>query len=333
MAQLFSSIEEFKIFVGGAVDNNEAMLESLSPDITAAIDSHIRNWLGDELTEELLDAYPDATGPLSTLTEKVQAAVAPLALSYAPDTKGVSFSENGFTRPENGTFQYQDNNYKAAFLTRGYEAIELMLKYLDANSADFTTWSEKDRHRSLILNYASDFRRVSSQKISRYTFESLLPLIGEAEYFAVEKLLPTQFFARLKYASDLDASEKTVVLHLKAIIANFTIAEATRRNRVKIVGTDLVQISGKEGDKAAKDSDLERTATWTNLAADRHVMKLKDYLTRHRAEFPLCFHESVGGTNTNTDAWGYMPPPATPEEIDNLEQLIIKAHSRRVVSL
>ena len=155
------------------------------------------------------------------------------------------------------------------------------------------------------------------------------------EYLAVEKLLPTLFFNRLKYANDLDASEQTVVRHIKNIIANFTIVEATRRNRIKIVGAELVQM-GNSRDNAAKTADahdLERTATFTNLAGDHHVSKLLDYLNRHRAAFPLCYHTDAGGENSQTDAFGYVPPPATPEEIKNLRQLIEAAKSRRVVGL
>jgi hypothetical protein len=337
MAQLFSNIEEFRAS-GGAVDNDEAMLESIEADIDAAINEHLRPWLGDDLTDSMIDAYPDAVAPLSILTTKVQVALAPLSLFHAAKTKNIRFNTAGLVRPENVPFRYQENDYKEEMLVRGYESIELLLKYLDKNAASFTNWDKKNKHRSLFLRYASDFRDASSHRLSRWTFENLRAIIDDVEFYAIEKLLPKQFFNRLKTGMGLTDKEKEVVRLIHKVIANFTIEEAVRRNRVQINGGNIFNVSetSEQASQTRRTADplsIERTATYQNLAADRNVARLRAFIEANKDGLGLCFHVSVNGLNADTDAWGYVPPPKTDIEIQTAYEVIELMKQRRVVSL
>lgn len=338
MALLFNNITTFRQFIGGAVDNDEAMLSNIASDIEAAINEHIRPWVGDVLTDALIAAYPGASSPLSILTAKVQAVAAPLSLYHAAKTKNVRFSTSGLTRPENVPFRYQETDFKEEMQVRGYESLELMLKYLDTNAASFATWDKKDKHRSLFLRYASDFRDASSYRISRWTFENIRAIIDDVEFFAIEKLLPVQFFNRLKTGSTLTVKEKEAIRLILKIVASFSIEEAVRRNRVQVNGGNIFNVE-QIGDQAsstkrtAEPLSIERTATFQNLAADRNVKRLKNYLESNKADFPLCFHEDAGGTNEDTDAWGYVPPEPTIEETQAAYDAILLLQKRRVVSL
>lgn len=337
MAQLFSNIEEFRAN-GGAVDNDEAMLESIEADIEAAMNEHLRPWLGDDLTDELIDTYPDADAPLSVLTGKVQTALAPLSLFHAAKTKNIRFNTAGLVRPENVPFRYQENDYKEEMLVRGYESIELLLKYLDKNTAEFSNWDKKDKHRSLFLRYASDFRDASSYRISRWTFENLRAIVDDVEFFAIEKILPKQFLNRLKAGVELNGMEKEVVRLIYKVVANFTIEEAVRRNRVQINGGNVFSVSetsdqASQTRRAADPLSIERAATYQNLAADRNVSRLRSFIEANKVNLGLCYHVSVNGINGDTDAWGYTPPPKTDKEIQEAYAAVELMKERRVVSL
>ncbi len=338
MAQLFTNITDFKSIVGGAVDNDAEIFASIEPDIEAAINEHLRPWVGDALTDQMIAAHPTSTAPLSILIKKAQATVAPLALAVATLTKNIRFSNAGLVRPENVPFRYQENNYRDEMLMRGYEALELLLKYLDANASSFTNWDKKDKHRSLFLKYASDFRDASSHRLSRFTFEHLRPIVDEVEFFAIEKLLPKLFFSRLKTGASLTPKEKEAIRLIQKVVANFTIEEAVRRNRVQVNGGNIFTVErtreqGADTLLVPEFSNLERVATFQNLAADRNVTRLKDYFYANISDFPLCFHTNLNGINANIDAWGYVPPPPTVEEKQAAYDALLLQQQRRVVSL
>lgn len=345
MAALFHSIEELKSCVSGAVDNDDDFLESIESDINDAALVHICPWLGNALYDYIVSIYPDAD-PLSkeaVLTEKIQRALAPLALYHASKTKGVRFGTHGMSQNENVPFRYKENDYREAMLNSGYEYIELLLKYLEANAQYFTEgtyidkpWEGKQRHLSRILRYSLEFRQVSSYRISRYTFEFLLPMIEEVEFHGIEKNLPKQFLDKLKTNLE-NEDEKHAIWLIKMLIAELVVVEALRRQLVTMENGQLIQ-SEHYGDQASNRKTLaplsmtEKVHTWEQVSVGRNWVRLKSHLGKRTDKFPLLFHTSVGGLNDDTDAWGYEPPITAEDEIKT-EELIEKWKNSKVVGL
>jgi hypothetical protein len=341
MAALFHSIDELKVYVSGAVDSDEDFLEGIASDIDNAALRHLTPWLGDGLYSHIVALYPDADvdSKESVLTEKIQRVLAPLALYHASKTKNIRFGSQGLSRNENVPFRYQEDDYREEMLIAGYEHLELLLKYLEENKLDFSVsplvWEGEERHLGRILRYASDFRRASAFRISRYTFEFMLPIIEEVEYHAIECNLPSQFLTKLKTNLE-NENEKHALFLVKNIIAHFTVVEALRRQLVVMQDGQLVQIESY-GDQSSKRkttaplSMTEKVHSWEEVSAHRTWIRLKKHLD-NKANYPLLYHTSVGGTNADTDAWGYEAP-ITEQDIDIAVEMLESWKNKKVVGL
>ena len=320
MAQLFTSIEDLKLYVGGSVENNIDLFESIEADIEAAINAHLRPLVGDALIDTLIEAYPDLAENQEDVCVLLQKAVAPLAVYEASFTKNIVLSDKGLTRNEVVPFKYQENQYRAALLNRGYDAIEALLKYLDNDSS----WEFRAEHRASMLRYASDFRRASAFRISRYTFEHLRPIIDKVEY-ATSKLLPKQFYNALKnkeFDNTITAQEKQCIKLMHRVIAAFTVYEAVKMMRIRIEGSQIFEASnsedstGIESRKPVPYTVEERYYTHSELANDIDVQRLIEYVNANKTAFPLAFSTAAGGTNSDTDAFGYIAPAKTDAELE-----------------
>lgn len=348
----FHSIEEIKQYVSGSIDNDRDFLESIESDIRNAALLHIAPWLGMDLLQRLAAMYPDAAedSPEAVLTTKVQATLAPLALYHASKTKTVRFGVQGITKSDNTAYRYQENEYRKEMLISGYEHLELMLRYLetehwktqasvydgshdDSHGSDgaFFDWDGRERHLSLMLRYVSDFRQVSAHLISRRTFETLLPLIEEVEYNVIEKRFPSQFVELMRmYQFDKTPFFMRILRLMKKIIAAFTVKEALRRNLLTIDGGQLLHCESKndQSNETTSVAALEKTEkahSWEEVAAHRLWIQLKELLEKNRTKVPMLYHTSVGGSNSDTDSWGYVPPIVEKAEkvVDWVEKKVI----------
>lgn len=346
-AIFFHSIEEFKSF-DTTPENDEAFLESIESDVKFAFQTHIAPWVGSQLSNYMIYTYPDFEKDTEIeLLERIQAALAPLALYHASKTKNVKFSVNGIERSEKTAYRYQENEMREELLLRGYENIELMIKYLDEK--DFENWGAKEKHRSLYLAFAADFRDAAPYNISRYTYEALRSIIEDVEYTIIQKILPSRFFEYLRdriapmltesgetwttesgetwtVSIELSEKEKKVKTLLYRVIANLTVAEAMQRQRVQIEGNSIV-IRTYSADQIAPtrtiapSAAIDRTYTFANLASDKNVERLKTFISKNKSHFPSCYHTSAGGTNPDDDAWGRIDENATTEKATKICRL------------
>lgn len=314
---LFSNISEFKQHVGGAV-NVSLELDSIQPTLLDAARLHIIPWLGEALWAKM----DDGTGlsPAETnLLPYVQAAAAKLAMYEYAFIGGIQFSESGIHRTVSETmtsaYKYQENDYRRAMLTSGYEAVEYMLKHLDTNKGSLSDWTSdpaSERHNTYFVRYASEMRMHYSKYVSRYTYEILRAAIEDVEASAIESTLPKQLYARLKakyLAADGSAAEKKAIFLVQRAIVHFAIEEATERHWCAIEGNAVVQF--EQGDSQSSTyrripeaRPVEAKRRHHDLWANRHLSRLRDYiLEQGAAEFPLAFCAADGGTNTDPDAW------------------------------
>lgn len=272
MAYFFSTISELKDQVGGGA-NVSLEITSLDPSIADALDLHIRPVLGNTFTNTLLAAWiasvsvtPVALSAANlALLPYLRRALAKLAMYEYAHIGGIQVSESGFIRVETenskSAFKYQENQYKKAMLTAGYEAIEQLLIFLNANRTDYTTWRdspEGERSRSSFLNYAADFRLVQGKGISRYTFDILRPIMEDIETFAILPLIGDEQFAALKTAiagtSAISATDKQLIAAIQRAVAAFALKEATQKLLVQTDGNNIVQTEGLEPQSYNKTS-------------------------------------------------------------------------------
>jgi len=301
MAELFNTIQDIKDFVGGGA-NVSVSIESLEPVIYSTARKHITDWISQAQYDDLVTAFagtPDADQ--QNLLPYVQRALSLLALYEYSFIGAIQFSESGMHRHVTdhmqSAYKYQETNYREWMLEMGYESKEILIKFLDANSAIYTIYAESaafKKNRSLFINYASDFRNVYSLYLSRYTFETLWPLMEDIECFAILPVLGQTLFDEIKTAIEDDTlteDQEKLVLHIQRVVANFTIEEAIKRHLVKIQGRRVVQIEQTDDDARhqvliGKDSAISIKLRHQEEWANRHLHKLQCFLEDNAETFP-----------------------------------------------
>lgn len=311
MAEMFSSLSDFKPFVGGAV-NNTVELASLEPVIYDTARRHLVPWLGQTFYDAIVGGSHTALVPL------VRRPLAILTMYEYSKVASVEFGEAGMFRMETSdrksAFKYQENMYREYMLEKGYDALEYLLKFLDDNKGTYTTWAGTDEammHRAPLLNYAADFRRLASVQCDRYTFETLRPIIADVEIFAVQKLVPTTFWsgfiARHK-AGTLTAQEKALRNLMRTAIAHRALSEATKlhwvhvqKGKVFVVEDTADTFSNARPTPQPFAGGMSQAAQ--EIWADRHTSVWRQYIVENKADFATVFDTDSGGSNTGTDAW------------------------------
>jgi len=219
-AELFSTFADFKNYVGGRV-NTSLELDSLAPTIWETARRHVvPNLSQTEYDALVVAAQGTPTIAQQALLPFVKRTVAVLTMYEYSKVAGIEMSDSGFHRRETeslkSAFRYQEKQYQEDAREKGYDNLELMLKYLSDNAATYTGWAateEAKRHREPLLNYASTFRILTDYKCDRYTLEALRPIISSVQMFGVEKQLPASFwtgFITRHVAGTLTAPEKAV---------------------------------------------------------------------------------------------------------------------------
>lgn len=304
--QLFQDIEDFKKYAGGAVNSSLAM-QSIEPTLYMTTQTQVLPWLGNTLYLQLVEAV--AAGPVdpaSDLGKLLPYACRPVALlslwQYA-DVGTVQLGGSGMFRTETeerkSAFKYQEANYRESMLQQGFEALELMQRFLDDNAATYADWTAKNRSRELVINYAAELRETYSKSVSRYTFEMLRSLIPDLELFALVPSMGQAQYDELKTAILADAALPDRLAELlrivQRVIANFVVEEAMRRHWVTLDGHQVVSYVQQSLDARQQTIPANMTldvGTGLKLKqaeefAERWLSRLTYFLDNNVADFPL----------------------------------------------
>jgi len=314
-AELFTSFADFKTYVGGRA-NTSLKIESLEATIWETARRHVTPWLSQTLYDKLV-AGSSLSTPETNLIPIVKRPLALLTMYEYSKVATIEFGESGLHRVESESrktaFRYQERQYREDALEKGYNALETMLRHLDTNKAEFSTWAASDEglyHRTPLLNYASDFRMLTLPECDRYTFECIRPIIAEVEMFGIRKQLPATFwsgFITRHLAGTLTSAEKQLRTYIRQSIAHRAIEESIKQRWIRIDG-GRIAIHEDFGDQRNTNQTMP-TGTGSGLYlshqtwSDRFTALWVDYIKSNPNSFATIFDEESGGSNTDADAW------------------------------
>lgn len=299
-AYIFNSIQEFKEAVGGAA-NLSLDLDSIKPTILATYQQHLRMWIGDAQWDALV-AASSPTSAQSALITELRRPLAMLTMYEYTKVGNVMMGEMGMHRVETeerkAAFKYQENQYRDYMLRHGWEALEFLLDFLEANVNDYPLWQDTpgyDRNRALFINRAADFRESYSYSVDRYTFESFRGIMEDVEVFAILPVIgQAQYDALKESISDraTTGEEDSLIKLIQRAVAHFTVELAAVQNMVTIQSNAVVQQERLEpqGDTrlgTVSGKVLSAYMNQNNLLANRHISYIKHYLSENIAAYPL----------------------------------------------
>ncbi|MEL7122785.1 MAG: DUF6712 family protein [Bacteroidota bacterium] len=296
---LFTDISNFKSFIGGAA-NVSLELESIKPTIEETAYNHIIPFIGEELWDDALTKFDAGSSDTNhiKLLPYIQKPLAMLSLYEYSKIGNIMMGEGGMFRMESDSmktpYKYQENQYREVHLFQGYEALERLQKFLDKNADTYPLYTGSDAYatrKALLINYATEFRKYYSFSINRYTFEQILSVIEDVQYFAILPTLGQEQFAKL-LEGNLNAKEKELLELCRKAIVHFTIQESLVRMWVRLEGNRIVQneSSGDQAYQTKLNASLEATgllATKEQLKADRYIYSITEFLQNNLDQFEL----------------------------------------------
>jgi len=315
---LFADISKFKEHVGGAV-NQTLSLRSIGPWVDMAAESHVIPWIG-QATWDALNAE-SLSEQLEALLPYVQRPVALLTMYEYVQVGNVQLGEGGMFQVEiegiKRPFKYQETAYRKQMLHHGYESLERLLAFLEANENDYPLWQADPayaRNKAHFINTAFEFRQLYGKLLSRYIFEMIRPIIDEVENFAVLPTLGQAQYDDLKEGISLKAlttDEQALIDLIQRAVVHFSMQEALERHWVQFEGNRVVQLETLEPqgyERAGSAGTTSFSIKWQHhqLMASRHISFIRHYLESRLDVFPLyAAHleteaEASGGTQTES---------------------------------
>lgn len=298
---LFDDFSDFKDYAGGTV-NQSVALESLAPAMEEALATHILPWLSQEMYDELESAIAAPSAAQTALLQRVKKAFALLSMYEYTATASIQVSDAGMMRVETedmkSAYKYQESSYRDWMLHTGYNRLEDMLRFLNANLGDYATWAstlEAAHSRELFLNYTFEFRRVHSKSMSRYTFEVLRPIIEDIEIFAIKANLGEAFYSELKAAvaqQSINADQAIVIGIIQKAVAHLAVNEGVKQGIVQIKG-DMVtknataEQQGYHVKSAPVADDVDLKTHYEYTTGNRHMSELLAFLSDNQDDFPI----------------------------------------------
>ncbi len=189
---------------------------NISPFIQSAEVNYILPLLGQQLYD-LVQKFYDSPTPLpagitvesspkyTILIEHIQRSLINLTYWASFDFMNILMNDSGFHRQESdhekSLFKYQEDSLKAGFKNNGFDGLDTMLEFIEANMPAFPLFSESanytERKSSIIPNTAG-FNKIFNINNSRLVFLKISRYITQVEDFEIQALLGANLFARVK---------------------------------------------------------------------------------------------------------------------------------------
>lgn len=221
--------------------------KEMMPFIKVAQRKYVKEAIGKELFEELLDAYQSSIADngavemseaMQELWELAAEAIAHLALFEGIGSLNVAITSGGVTRLENqnlkSAYQYQVVDYKQDRKNHGFQALDNLMEYLDENEDDaaFASYKASETRKAFKSQWIQDvktFEQYRNISGSRWTFLKLKNYISGAARTQVRAVLGKDRFDEIEAELITTLSEANETLmkdHIRPAIAHLAFANA-----------------------------------------------------------------------------------------------------------
>lgn len=203
-----------------------------------SFDLFIRPLLGGEMTKRLMDEYrdkPDTT----TAVLMAQRANANLALWYNFNELTVTVSGGGIQRVESGDnkglYKYQERELKEGYRTKGFNALDDLLSYLEQNTEDYTEFKNSPAYKSrcsALIPGAETVQLYLPIERSRLLYLRMQPHIRFIEDTRLASLIGDSLVADLRekmIAGDVDDLYSDLIRYVQPVIILLAAARLIRQ--------------------------------------------------------------------------------------------------------
>lgn len=233
---LITKIEEVQEYFPAALTVDVTLISPTFPD---AIDKYIKQFLGkaqlDALNLWIDNNLDPESESLKALLPYVQRALVRFAIYLSASQIDLKLTGSGFAVTSNANLSPASpervKNFKESMLQSGWDAIELMLTFLEENKGDYDDWTGSDAYtlaKKNLVNSALEFDATVGINQSRLSFFNFRNTIDRMEYLKIIPVISKDLFDDiiLTMKSDEVTTANNVILPLlKKAVIFYTAAE------------------------------------------------------------------------------------------------------------
>lgn len=235
-----------------------------------------------------------------------------IAYYHAPKTE-VKLSDGGLRREETNTsktaYQYQGKNFREACLAEAEVQSEMLLQFLEDNSADYASWLTDPAfadYTGLFIKTGKEFGGMYPSQSPYKNYWAMRSKMADVEMLHICREIGEELFNDLKTKSKAalpvySIKEKLLLLYLKKAIANFTVAFSIPFLNVRIDANGLSVVSAgarSSNDETASRStpssnDISHTISSAAAAGKEWLEAAIEFLNKNHSDFPLYAYEQT----------------------------------------
>lgn len=255
--------------------NSTFKIDSLKPYQDSAFEKYLRDVLGDDLADSLVLWYNESPrgqdADLTALLPYAQRVIAKFGFHEAAPNLDLQLTESGFGVVSNQTLapasKDRVNRFMASLETEGWDAVEMLLRYLEQNADDYPQWTESDAYTMQLRNFinsAEEFDKYVHIGKSRLKFRSMRNTMDNIEILKIDPVIsePLAEQIRLEIRENTLTDANAALLPLiKRAVANLTAAEEID-TRYKLTGEHYLSEVRKVLDKNPDSYPLYRDSVY-----------------------------------------------------------------------
>ena len=304
MTNLITTFEQMQLIIPTIIGNGDFNLYSTYRDDA---EIYIKNEIiGEDLFTDLLESKSDS-GSSSAAWGKAlmlcRTIVALKAYAIAIPFLDLVQTANGFAVAMNSTLAPASKERVKALREgvqqRLNDAIESLLKFLDANADIFDAWLEApsytQRH-NLLITSAKDFNQYLNIKNSHLLYLAMVPMIQYVEDLHICPTISEDLADQIKSEVMEDAisnANSMILSYLKNAVANLTMSVAIDRMAVQI-DPDGIKLNYLLGE--SNYSDVNRNKVLADKYEQQglfYLRKVLEYILGHLSSFSLYTESDV----------------------------------------
>ena len=300
---IFQTTEQIKRFLPANISLDIA---TIKPFIEAVEQQHLRSVLGAEQLDALLDYSNGVNNDehLEALLEKCFAPVLHLAIFTGFDLINVNLGDSGFrqnvTENAKSLYGYQERNIKEYLSLNGYNGLDSILSFLEANESHYPLWADSEAcslaYTNLIRNAAEFTAIYSPLRNSSLIFRLLKSAITEVEDFEIKPMLGDVLYeTMLEMVKDREMNlvgnlkYKKLLAYVQKPLVYLSVAKGAEDLGAKFTNRGLLFETvdpGADDVKATAETEkVMRIVKHAEATGRGYLTSLRNYLIANAAEF------------------------------------------------
>ena len=302
--------------------NNTFPLKRVKSEMEDALENYIIPHLSQEqydlLETAYLAAYADNVN-LSTLSQKnknllhkVRAALGGFtSWLYFPNASG-QMTNSGFMEVGNdqsgmrNASKWRTAEKLETLRVKAWQKLDLMLKFLEQNKADYTFWAVSDSYtefKSCFIVGAETFHKFKNIGHSRALFFAMrdkMKRVDERALPIVHATLYASIKSQIKANTLTSANNRLLQNYIQPAVAHLTYAEALRENIVSITSNGVMVPSTQQLRDEFGNEKMGADGTVTDVAirnstrvGEEYLSLMKKYLDSNLDDYPDYYNDEA----------------------------------------